>query len=221
VLAIIYINSLNGWRVAKYWDKARSIFIYLYGLNSAAIDRVQIDVLLTTFCRSKHREKVTVKHKFHNIPEELKKRPQWVDWVYEHNPSDPDNPKKPPINPKTGKKAKVNDPDTFATFEVAVKRYKKGGVEGIGFVFTDNDPYVGIDLDDCRNKITGKIKIAAQLIIDSFASYTEISPSGTGIHIIAKGKLPGKGRNFGYVKSFGKVEMYDQAHYFTITGDIL
>jgi len=162
-----------------------------------------------------------MKNVFDNIPEELKELPQWVAWDFEENLKDPDRPKKPLINPKTGKKASVTNPKTWGTFKAAVNRFKKDGLPGIGFVFTENDPYVGIDLDDCRDVKTHKIKVESQKIIDSFATYTEISPSGTGVHIIAKGKLPGKGRNFGYVKGFGKVEMYDHAHYFTFTGDLL
>jgi primase-polymerase (primpol)-like protein len=109
----------------------------------------------------------------------------------------------------------VNDPATWGTFESAKKRFNEGDVDGFGFVFTENDPYVGIDLDNCRDKKTGTITDRAQKIISSFASYTELSPSGTGVHIIAKGVLPGKG------KKDGNIEMYDQGRYFTFTGETI
>jgi primase-polymerase (primpol)-like protein len=150
---------------------------------------------------------------FNNVPEELKDRQQWVNWKYEPNPNNPEKPKKVPINSKTGEKASVKKPDTWASFKDAVRSYKKGGVEGIGFVFTENDPYVGIDLDDCCSKKTGKIQPWAKKILNKIVSYSELSPSRTGVHIIAKGKLPGKG------KKVGKIEIYDQGRYFTVTGE--
>src|SRR5262249_12807687 len=84
--------------------------------------------------------------------------------------------------------------------------------EGIGFVFTEDDPYAGIDLDDCRNPETGVIAPWARRIIAVLSSYTEISPSGTGVHIYVQGRLPGQGRNL------KPVEIYDRRHYFTVTG---
>lgn len=148
------------------------------------------------------------------IPKKLQKRKQWVNWRYgqpEQNGRTP----KVPINPKTGKSAKTNDPETWGTFIKAYKRFKKEGLDGIGFVFTKEDPYSGIDLDNCRNKKTGEIDDWAKQIIDTTKSYTEISPSGKGVKIIAEGKLPGPS------KRHGKIEMYDHGRYFTITGQCL
>ena len=62
--------------------------------------------------------------------------------------------------------------------------------DGIGFVFTPEDPYVGIDLDGARNPETGIIEPWASEIIAACASDTEISVSGTGVHIIIEGALP-------------------------------
>ena len=135
--------------------------------------------------------------------------------MLEFNHSNPQKGKKRPINPGTGKPASVTNPNDWGSFDSAVRRLKKGGVDGIGFVFTEDDPYVGIDLDGCRDVKTGRIKPRAQKIIDRFDSYTEVSPSGTGIHIIVKGRLPGKGINT------GKIEIYDKGRYFTITGDLV
>jgi len=150
---------------------------------------------------------------FNNINKELTAVPQWLCWVYEENPSNPDHPKKPPIDPKTGKAASVTDPDTWGTYDQAIAHYNKGDVEGIGIVFTANDSITGIDVDNCRNPKTGKITARAQKIINIFSSYAEVSPSGEGVHIIIKGKLPGAGINV------GGVEIYDDAHYFTFTGN--
>lgn len=152
---------------------------------------------------------------FDKIPQELKERPQWVCWILIPDPKNPGKPKKVPIDPKTGKAASTNNPATWATHDQAVNRYNIGGCKGIGFVFTDNDTYVGIDLDKCRCKETGEILPWAQEIISSFDSYTEVSPSGTGVHIIVKGRLPGRG------KKIGDIEIYDKGRYFTVTGETI
>src|SRR5262249_20637492 len=80
-----------------------------------------------------------------------------------------------------------------------------------GFVFTSDDPFTGIDLDHSRNPQTSEISERAQQILETFDSYTEVSPSGTGLHCIIKGKLPpGRRRVEG-------VEVYDSGRFFTIT----
>jgi putative DNA primase/helicase len=85
--------------------------------------------------------------------------------------------------------------------------------DGIGFVFSDADPFCGIDLDDCRNPETGEIVPWAQEIICRVGDgYTEISPSGRGIHVIIRGDVRGGGMRR------GPVEMYSRGRYFTITG---
>jgi len=79
--------------------------------------------------------------------------------------------------------------------------------------FTDDDPIVGVDLDDCRDPETGDVDDAAQDIIARLDSYTEVSPSGTGYHVLITGELP-DGRN-----RRGSIELYDTARFFTVTGN--
>jgi putative DNA primase/helicase len=93
-----------------------------------------------------------------------------------------------------------------------VSAHKKHGHHGIGFVFTPEDDLCGVDLDGCLDPETGKIESWAQEIIEELDSYTEISPSGTGVHILLRGKLP-EGRN-----RKGRFEAYDRSRYFTMTG---
>ncbi len=94
---------------------------------------------------------------------------------------------------------------------------QRWSLTGIGFVFTDSDPYTGIDIDNCRNPETGQIAEWAWEIIRGLNSYTEVSPSETGVHIIIRGKLPaGKGNQASH--HGGKVEMFSRARYFTFTG---
>ncbi|MFQ3319878.1 MAG: putative DNA primase/helicase [Natronomonas sp.] len=80
-------------------------------------------------------------------------------------------------------------------------------------MFTDDDPIVGVDLDDCRDPETDDIDDDAQDIIKRLDSYTEVSPSGTGYHVLIRGELP-EGRN-----RRGSIELYDTARFFTVTGD--
>ncbi|MFA4901310.1 MAG: hypothetical protein WC600_01055 [Desulfobaccales bacterium] len=149
------------------------------------------------------------------IPGVLTLRRQWVCWKLKFEDG---KWKKVPVDPKTGRFASPTDPSTWGTFGQACKYYerrKNKGIMGLGFVFTKDDPFTGIDLDKCRDPETGVIEPWALEIVEQLSSYTEISPSGSGLHIIVFGVLPpGKRKE-------GDVEMYDSRHYFTITGNLL
>jgi putative DNA primase/helicase len=145
-----------------------------------------------------------------NIPEELTRRPQWVVWRLEERDGKPT--KIPYIAGGVGM-AKSADLMTWRGFEEALKAYRTGRYSGIGFVFSSADPYAGIDLDKCRDPETGEIEGWAKEIVDAFDSYTEASQSGTGLHIIVRGKAPGKRR--------GGVEAYSQERFFATTGAVI
>ena len=81
-----------------------------------------------------------------------------------------------------GKPASSTDPATWGTLAECVAACDAHGGDGIGFVF-NGDGIAGVDLDSCRNPDTGEIAPWAQRIIDDFASYTKVSPSGTGVKI--------------------------------------
>lgn len=150
---------------------------------------------------------------FENIPAELKARPQWVVWRMETRDG---KPTKIPYNPaKLNMKARANEPGTWGSFEQAVRVFKRGSFDGVGYEFSADDSYTGIDMDKCRDPETGEIEAWARAIIDRLRSYTEISPSKSGVHIIVKGKLP-PGR-----KKKGQLEMYSDGRYFTMTGVLL
>ena len=147
---------------------------------------------------------------FERIPDELKTQTNWVCYRMEPRFGQP-KPTKIPYNPVTGDKAKANEPETWTAYETCVAAAERGEYAGIGFEFAP--PYVGVDLDHCRDADTGEIEDWAQEIIAHLNSYTEASPSGTGVHIIIRGSLPpGRRRQ-------GPVEMYDAARFFTMTGD--
>lgn len=113
-----------------------------------------------------------------------------------------------PFTPNTGTQASSTNPKTWGTFVVAVCFCEmQPNLSGIGFVFSAEDPFTGIDLDKCRDSETGEIQSWALDIVRRFNSYAEISPSGTGIHIIVKCRPPSGKRK-------GRIELYDRGRYF-------
>jgi AAA domain len=165
------------------------------------------------------------------IPVALQALPQWVLWRGESRVHQQTGQvtglTKIPINPQTLRKASTTDPATWGTFQhccrVVQCTLEQWGAEnpqidpdgGLGFVFTAQDPYIGIDLDHCRNPATGVLELWAQQIVNALASYAEVSPSGQGVHLYVKGRLSGKGHKC------SPIELYDRERYFTITDDPL
>jgi putative DNA primase/helicase len=109
--------------------------------------------------------------------------------------------------------ASTTDPTTWSTFAEAVDTYLDGKADGVGIVFCNG--MAGVDLDHCRDPETGTIEDWAWKIIRKLDSYTEVSPSGTGIHILVYGALP-EGRKKDGARG---IEMYDseRGRYFTVT----
>jgi hypothetical protein len=143
------------------------------------------------------------------IPSELKALSRFVAWREETRDG---KPTKIPVDAKTGHNAAVDRPETWANFGAALAAVNRNGNRGIGFVLTEADPYTVIDLDKCRDPDTGTIEPWAWKIIRQLNSFTEISPSGRGLHIWAKGKLPPGGRRKGHI------EAYSDKRYLTLTG---
>ena len=146
------------------------------------------------------------------IPQELKGFNQWVLWKLEQKNG---RTTKVPYN-KSGFKASVSDPSTWMNFEEAHATYinSNGRYTGIGFVFTELDPFIGFDWDHVRES-TGQFEPGILEEIKNLNSYAEISQSGEGAHVIAKGKVPGlKSRK-------GKHEIYDNGRFFVVTGNHL
>lgn len=143
-----------------------------------------------------------------NIPIELKQLKQWV--VADMTLNEKGDPKKTPLNPITGAFAAVDDPSTWGTFEQAVATGKP-----VGFVLTKSDPYCIIDLDDkLTNPASDIEKERFSLIVNQFNTYTEISTSGRGAHLILKGSIP-RGINRSHV------EMYSEGRYMICTGRVI
>lgn len=149
------------------------------------------------------------------IPQELLGLKQFVNWRMETRGGE-DKPTKIPYNPLTGKPASSTNPETWVTFNEAQQACKNGQYSGIGFMFSF--PYVGIDFDYCIDE-QGNIDPPIKEVIDWMDSYTEVSPSGKGIHLIVKGKIDGKG--FNRHVDGRKIEIYQEGRYFTLTGNCL
>ncbi len=158
---------------------------------------------------------------FSNIPDELKQHPQWVNWRLLSR-KDGGKPTKPPYQPD-GRLAKTDDSSTWSTFSMVESAAPQH--DGIGFVLTKNNPYVGLDFDHCRcPAFDGIMPWASSLdtVLPEIAehirkinSYTEISPSGKGIRVFLKGTLPVDG------KRKGPIEAYQSGRYVTVTGHVL
>jgi hypothetical protein len=144
-----------------------------------------------------------------NIPEALQRCPHWVTWRREERDG---KPTKVPYNAKTGAYAKVDDSATWTTFEQCLAAASK--FDGLGFVLTKDDPFFGVDLDKCLDTETGQLTPEAVALMEALRSYTERSPSGTGIRIFCRGVLP----NGCAGKRKGTVEFYASGRYLTLTG---
>ncbi len=158
--------------------------------------------------------------KIDNIPDDLKARAQWVVWKFELRGEKWT--KIPYQTHSPGQKAKADVPSTWAGFDVAWAVYLAGGFDGIGYEFAVDDPYFGVDVDDCLR--AGVVMPWAESHVHALlASYGEVSPSGKGLKFIARGKLPsdrGTRREALGPHGTGALELYDHGRFFTITGDV-
>jgi hypothetical protein len=149
--------------------------------------------------------------KYASIPDELKTYNQWVLWTY----SETQNGKltKIPLS-VNGNFANVTNPDTWASYADILQAFESRvgqGCDGIGFVLTKKDPFVFIDLDQTDNPEHMDLQ---QKVCSEFEdSYSEKSPSGQGLHIIARGEIPTGKRRY-------SCEIYDCDRYMTMTGDV-
>lgn len=158
---------------------------------------------------------------FDRIPVEMRAFPQWVVWRYEE--SDGGKPTKVPYSPITGRHASVIVPQTWTSYEQAIHILNTTNwYSGLGFVLTDADPFVFIDLDDPwavdpsgRPKHTDPAHVMAlqREVFDQSRSYAELSPSGKGLHIIGRAAVP-SGRKR------GSMEIYSSERFMTMTGNV-
>lgn len=142
---------------------------------------------------------------------ELKTHRQWVAWAWRMVDG---RLTKPPINPHNGLGAKHSDPVTWGDYKQAEARAMRFKLAGVGFVLSPDDDYTGADLDKCRDPATGALDPWAAEIIAFAETYTEVSPSGTGLRMIWRGKVP-----ISRKADPMHVEIYCDRRYLTITGE--
>lgn len=158
------------------------------------------------------------------LPPALVQRRQWILWRGQPiTRAGVERLNKIPIDPRTQHKASTTDPHTWNLYAycvealpVALEDWHAEDPEGylgggLGFVFTPEDPFCGLDLDHVRNATTGTIQPWAAQMVRAFHTYTEVSPSGTGLHLIGHGTL-------GQGLKRSPLELYDRGRYFTMTG---
>jgi replicative DNA helicase len=142
------------------------------------------------------------------IPAELANLPYWVCWKWATDKKGKKT--KPPINPKTGKYCGPNDAGAYGPIDAAIAAVEKYGLDGIGFAFTGAG-FFGVDLDHIGEPGYFSVQEADE-ITRALNSYTELSPSGTGRHILCRGSLPRDGLKR------DEMEMYSNGRYLTVTG---
>lgn len=113
-----------------------------------------------------------------------------------------------------GHNAKANDSDTWTKFDKVKAAYLKGSYDGIGFMLGGG--FAGVDLDNAIDPTTGKLVPWAKQIVNRFATYTELSPSGTGVKLIGRGEWGGTRHRWNV--ETGEVEVYSDRRFFTVTG---
>jgi putative DNA primase/helicase len=149
-----------------------------------------------------------------SIPEELRELPQWVVWRFEVVN---DRETKVPYQSGTpARKASTTDAATWSSYGAAVDTAAADGVDGIGFVFTKDDPYSGVDFDGC---VDGEdINPHVGGFMRTLDSYTEFSPSGTGLHVIVRASVNGGPCRTPKTPWDDDFENYDRGRFFCVTG---
>ncbi|MDR0489670.1 MAG: hypothetical protein LBH28_00290 [Oscillospiraceae bacterium] len=151
-------------------------------------------------------------HLYDNIPALLKQRPNWVAWgIRDAPPKSPYN----PVSLLSGRPlpAKAGVRETWGSYQTAAECVRRGLAQGIGYEF-DGGVY-GVDLDHVIDG--GTLTPQAREVVGKLASYTEVSPSGTGLHVfvLASGADIKRHRKKDYF-----LEIYSEGRYFTVTGNV-
>jgi putative DNA primase/helicase len=159
------------------------------------------------------------RYEFEAIPDYLRERDQWVCWKYETRDG---KPTKVPYQ-WDGGAASSTDPATWASFGLVVLAATDAarGFDGIGYMAAPDEHLVMFDFDHVIDAETGALNPLAAAMVKTLDSYTERTPSGTGLHVYAFGAKPGTRSRAtvakGTAEEFG-FEVYDHARYLTLTG---
>lgn len=152
------------------------------------------------------------------IPAELRSLPHWVCWRFEERNG---KQTKVPISPANGAEADVTNKTLWVPFDQAIAyQRRQNNIDGIGWVFSDDDPFTGIDVDKCISN--EQYSELARSVLNRFpGSYAEISPSGTGLKLWLRGKLPVPPERTGRKIPKLGIETYCRGRYFTVTSQAI
>jgi putative DNA primase/helicase len=156
-----------------------------------------------------------------NIPKLLREHKQWCLWIYV---SRDEGKRWTKLPLQTNRKAASStNPETWGTWDEVCKAYQSGQFAGVGYILSPSQEISGIDLDHAIDVETSELFPWADDIVQRLNSYSEISPSGSGVRIFVKGKLPaelGGGRKIDGVGEAGAwgIEAYCKARFVTVTG---
>jgi hypothetical protein len=157
------------------------------------------------------------------VPPLLLKKKRWIG--YQLVPDERKaKPTKKPHSPVTGQPigAVEKYAEHFCTFKKALLGVIDHQLDGMGYVFLEGDGLVGIDFDHCISD--GKIHDVVESFLRLFRhSYAEVSVSGTGVHIIARGTIAKAAKGVPIYAPAGEdtgitLEVYNTARYFTYSG---
>jgi hypothetical protein len=159
---------------------------------------------------------------YSRVPSYLTDQNQWVCWEYQdvRDESGSKDWTKVPIDVANGGFASSTDAETWVTFDAAVDydEAETDRTDGIGFCVGEDDDLIGIDIDDCRDAETGEIDEPIEDVIESVGSYTEVSPSGTGLRIFVRGEWPLESNQTDILPGDAELEVYEWGRYLTVTG---
>jgi hypothetical protein len=113
----------------------------------------------------------------------LLERSQWAIWRLIPRPGG--GWQKPPfMATQPNRHASVTDPSTWADYKTALAAVQVGHGDGLSYILTKQDGFAAVDLDYCRDTVTGSVDGWAQLMLEqALHSYCEITPSGNGLRI--------------------------------------
>lgn len=168
---------------------------------------------------------------FENVPEELRLRKIWVTWRLEDTTDESGRERKKCKSPKQASNpslgAKSNDPSTWSTFPEALAAlpklqphpaYTESNQRGVGCM--NNGEFIQVDLDGCWNDKEQELSEFAEDFLFTFPpTYTELSPSRTGLHLFYWLPEGADASDFKSIKH-KKIEIYfgDSGRYLTVTG---
>jgi primase-polymerase (primpol)-like protein len=138
------------------------------------------------------------------IPQALKSRKRWIVWKFE-------NGKKVPYSCNYDGRASTTNPAAWCSYEKAVETLNRGGWDGLGYVFCEEDGFVFIDFDHVLKNGNIVDEVAKNVLPHFNNTYGEVSVSDSGAHLICCGHIPNA------IKT-KTIEMYSQGRYICLTG---